>query len=366
MHPRRDIRLLLCCLLATSAVATNRTHAQTSSTRLPVVVAGPEAGTRTLVYDYLQMLGPSITRRLFVQQSMDGGETFSTPVPIPVSSPDAAPRIISNFQTGPSLLRDPHGGYLLFFHYDGTGYANLWRDVSADGLDFHGTTLVDAGWPDAGGTDEAGSTFPSIVIDGAASMTMLYLQYASDGPFPVGLYVSRSSDLGLTWPTARTLIAADAALHVRPMLAHRPQDGRYVAAYGAEPTSGDGRVRVRTTTNPLDWNAAPVLEIQGNSSDPALVVMSDGAFVLLYSRAVGNQRDLFSRRSEDGLTWGAEHRLTDSPDNLDLTPYGVATASPGVIEIYWSRTPDLVSGGIIVRDLHAIIVDPVFADGFGD
>lgn len=351
-------------LLMVSGLASSAAHAQFFSSSLPVVVAGPEEEKRTLVFDLYAASGPSITRRLYAKQSTDGGATYSAWVEIPIHSPGAQPRIVTSFQTGPSLLLSPQGGYLLFFHLDGTGFSNIWRDVSADGLNFNGTTLVDLGWPDPGGTMDAGSTYPSVVIDGASSMTMLYQQFAADGPFPVGLYVSRSSDLGLSWSPTRSLVATDADLHGRPMLVHRPDDGRYVAAYVVSPATGDSRVLVRTTTSPLDWSAAPVLEVQGDSHNPALVVMSDGAFVLLYSRTLGNQRDLFSRRSVDGLTWQAERQLTDSPENNDWTPFGLATDSPGAIELYWSRSPDLTSGGSIASDLNAVVLDPVFGSGF--
>ncbi|MGB0134315.1 exo-alpha-sialidase [Dokdonella sp.] len=335
---------------------------------LPVVVIDPLDGKQTQVYDELIFGGPSITRRLWVRQSTDDGASWTIPVQLLLGAPlPRQPTIISSFQSGPSLLSSPLGGYLLFHHFGGVSPSDIWRQTSADGVDWSQSTLVDLGWPNAGGAG-AGSGFPSVVRDGATSLTMLYERFAPDGASPAGLYLSRSTDLGLTWSPQRTLVAEDVALGSRAMLAYRASDGRYLAAYTVSPESGDSRVVVKVTDDALSWAAPAVLEVQGDNRSPALVVMPDGVFVLLYATVAGNQGDLFFRRSPDGIAWGAEVRLTNSPDNFDSTPFGVAGMSTSTIELYWSRTADLSGfGGQIVRETVLVEQpDLVFESGFDE
>jgi hypothetical protein len=260
---------------------------------LPVVVHDPLDSKQTLIYDELIFGGPSITRRLWTTQSMDDGLTWSPPTQVPWGPTEIRqPTIITSFQSGPSLLRAPLGGYLLFHHYGGVAPSDIWRQASANGIDWQPSTLVDLGWPNVGGAG-AGSGFPSVLRDGATSLTMLYERFVADGANAPGLYLSRSFDLGMTWSPQRTLVAADVALGTRAMLARRASDGRYLATFTVSPTDGENRVVVKASDDVLSWMVPAVLEMPGNHQAPALVVMPDGAFVLLYATVIGNQTDLF-------------------------------------------------------------------------
>jgi hypothetical protein len=366
MLVRRWIRFVLAGWLAASVVMPISAMAQFNAS-LPVVVVDPLDGKQTLIYDLL-FFGPSITRRLWVRQSSDNGATWSSPTQLPLGPPvTRQPSIVTSFQSGPSLLLTPTGDYLLFHHYGSASPSDIWRQTSANGVDWPQSTLADLGWPNAGGSS-AGSGFPSVVQDGATSLTMLYERFEADGTDPVGLYLSRSTDLGLTWSPQRTLVAADVALGTRAMLVRRTSDGRYLAAYTVSPTEGDSRIVVKVTDNALVWTAPMVLEIPGNNQAPALVVMPDGAFVLVYASVGGNQGDLFLRRSLDGISWGAEIRLTNTPDNYDTTPFAVSASSPTLVDLFWSRSPDLSGFGaeIVHESASVVLIDPVFASGFDE
>jgi hypothetical protein len=93
--------------------------------------------------------------------------------------------------------------------------------------------------------------------------------------------------------------------------------------------------------------------------------MPDGAFVLLYGRRIGNQSDLFARRSTDGNAWAAEIPLTNSPGWYDEAPFAVAGTSPSVVELYWVQTPDVSPAFTsIARELATVMPDALFASGF--
>lgn len=195
-------------------------------------------------------------------------------------------------------------------------------------------------------------------------MTMLYQHFVPDGSSRAGIYLARSLSNGLTWSPVRTQVTTDARLGVRSMLAYRPSDHHYLATYETQWADDDNRVMVKVTDNVNDWAAPAVLEIPGNNLAPSLAVMPDGAFVLLYGRTIGGQSDLFARRSADGIVWTGEIQLTNTPNQPDDAPFAVAGTSPGVVELYWAQTPDLISPSNIVRDGSVVVHDPVFASGF--
>lgn len=357
--------LCLICL-AVSAGMSETAMAQ-SNASLPVVVVDPADGVQTLIYDSF-FLGPSsATRRLYSSQSNDDGATWTTPIALPLGASGRQPQFVTSFQSGPSLLELPSGGYLNFHHFGSASPSDIWRQSSADGLNWAQSAIVDLGWPGTGGTG-AGSGFPSVVRDGSTSLTMLYQRFAADGADPAGLYLASSNDLGLTWSPVRTLVAGNVALNSRAMLAHRTGDGRFVAAYVVSPGLSDSRIMVKTSDNALDWSNAPVLEITGDNDSPALTVMSDGAFVLLYSTKDQGQGDIFLRRSLDGIAWGDALRLTNTPAQYDMTPFGVAGEFAEQIEVYWSRSNQLdgFGGQIVHAPAMVVLIDPIFVSGFDE
>ncbi len=344
-----------------TAMAQGSPNGTYTTRTFPIAASAPDTGIKTLIYEEL-FFGPSITTRLWSQQSSDGGATWSPRQPISLG-PTRNPQIVTSFQAGASLLWCAGSGYMLFHHYGSANPSDIWRTPSPDGSGFVDSTLVNLGWPASAG-GEAGSGFPSVVSDAPNAMTMLYQRFSPDGPSPVGIYLARSVDDGLTWSPVRTLVTSDAHLGARAMLAYRASDHRYVATYETQWATDDNRVMVKVTDNVNDWTAPAVLEIAGNNSAPSLVAMPDGAFILIYGRRIGGQSDLFARRSTDGISWAAEVQLTASPNQFDDAPFAVANTSPGVIELYWAQTPDLSSPSSIVRDGSVVVLDPVYASGF--
>ena len=358
---RRMLPLLLVLGISTS-MAQNHPDGIITSRSNPVAVNNPDTGSKTLIYEEL-FFGPSITGRLWSQQSFDGGSTWSIPQAVSLG-PTRAAQIVTSLQGGASLVLRAGGGYVLFHHYGAGTPSNIWRTPGSDGSAFVDSTEVDLGWPEAG--NQPGSGFPSVVLDGPASMTMLYQRFAADGSSPVGVYLARSLDDGLSWSPGRTLVTTDAHLGARSMLAYRSSDHRYVATYERQWAAEDNRVMVKVTDNVDDWSAPPVLEVPGNNAAPSLVVMPDGAFVLVYGRQIGGRSDLFARRSTDGIVWAEEIRLTDS-SGYDETPFALAGSSPGVVEMYWASTPDVSpTYTSIVRNGAVVVLDPVYASGFDD
>ena len=144
-----------------------------------------------------------------------------------------------------------------------------------------------------------------VVAVGGQRLAMLYRRPIAEGDLPAGLYFAGSTDAGVAWDHARTLVAADALGLDRPAFAVRAADDRHLAAYTVDSGAGSRTLLVRTTLDAADWSAAPLaVSAAGDHLDPDLSVLADGSFLLVWARGDGaGGHDLVARRSSDGSTW---------------------------------------------------------------
>ena len=337
-------RWVLIFLLTVSALARAEVQTVTPGNAADYqasVIRSTTDGARIVAFERLD---GSAFGDLWTSRSSDDGASWSDPViAIATAANERHPALL---QTGPA-------SYLLIY-LKGTGATSsyrIWRASSSDGEHFTEQAIVDLGWPSGGEVN------PHVIRHANGRLTMSYQRLSG------GVFVAESSDDGVSWDQLKTPINASGQL---PRIAYRESDGLYLASYQTGATAL--QMFVKTSVNVHDWSAAAQdFAVTGNNHDSLPIVMSDGAFVLFWIRAVGGQFDLAARRSVDGLSWQPTITVTATPDENDVEPHPLPGDSPGVLELYWGREIPAGSGDYdIVRDPTVIILDSVFADGFDD
>ena len=308
----------------------------------PSIIRSSDDGARIVVFERLDT--STFFGDLWITRSIDGGDTWSEPVSIIATG--ANERHPALVQTGPSQ-------YVLFY-LKGMSAATsfrIFRATSTDGVAFAEQGPIDLGWATGGEIN------PHVIRRADGTLTMSYQRLGSGA----GVYVAESGDDGVTWDTLQTQIAANAQL---PRIAYRESDGLYLATY--QTGSSALRMWVKTTTDVRDWAAAARdFAGAGNHHDSLPVVMPDDAFVVFWIHAAGNQFDISSRRSLDGVDWSAPLTITDTPDADDVEPHPLVGESSSEVELYWGR--DSPVGSLtydIVREPAVLVNDAIFADDF--
>ena len=333
----------LAALLACASSACAEQHV-TSGSELdyqPAIIRSSD-GTRIVVFE---RLNPStLFGDLWITRSIDGGDTWSDPVAIIATS--ANERHPALVETGPSQ-------YVLFY-LKGMSAATsfrIFRATSTDGVAFAEQGQIDLGWATGGEIN------PHVIRHADGTLTMSYQRLGSGA----GVYVAESGDDGVTWDTEQTQIAASAQL---PRIAYRDSDGLYLATYQTGSTAL--RMWVKTTTDMRDWStAARDFAGSGNHHDSLPIVMPDDAFVVFWIHATGNQFDISSKRSLDGVDWSAPLTVTDTPDADDVEPHPLVGDSSSEVELYWGRDSPVGSFTYdIVREPAVLVNDSIFADDF--
>lgn len=174
-------------------------HAAATPAQQPVV-AGPgndyqadiavpwdAPGQRVLVFERLDA---GSSGDLWLTRSDDGGDSWSTPVPIvSTSGNERHPALV---QTGPSAwslfhLGTAEGGYRIF------------RATSGDGWTFSTPVPIDLGWPTGGEIN------PHVIRRADGTLVMTYQRLGG------AAHIALSSDGGATWDTLCTQVSPGAA-----------------------------------------------------------------------------------------------------------------------------------------------------------
>ena len=304
------------------------------------VIRSSDDGARIVVFERLD---GSLSGDLLLTRSTDDGASWSEPVPVIASGAS---------ERHPALLQLGSERYVLFY-LKGTGASSsyrIWRATSDDGIAFTEQAQIDLGWATGGEIN------PHVIRHADGTLTMSYQRIGS----AAGIHVAQSTDDGLSWDQQQTALAGAGQL---PRIAYRESDGLYLASY--QIGSSALAMHVKTTTNVHDWSAAPQdFAVSGNNHDSLPVVMPDDAFALFWIRQNGSGFDLAVRRSLDGSSWEPALTLTETPGEDDVEPHPLVGTSVTSVELYWGRS----LAGLdydIVREPRAVVVDRIFADGFG-
>src|SRR5690606_6885932 len=170
-------------------------HAAATPAQQPVV-AGPgndyqadiavpwdAPGQRVLVFERLDA---GSSGDLWLTRSDDGGDSWSTPVPIvSTSGNERHPALV---QTGPSA-------WSLFHLGTAAGGYRIFRATSGDGWTFSTPVPIDLGWPTGGEIN------PHVIRRADGTLVMTYQRLGG------AAHIALSSDGGATWDTLRTQVS---------------------------------------------------------------------------------------------------------------------------------------------------------------
>lgn len=354
MHRTARVVAVLALLTADAAATPVTVMTMSSAPGHPVALRDPASGRIDVAYTAFNFFGPSMNTLLWLTSSQDNGASWS---PASSITPAAAPRIVTMARTSPSLLHTTSGSTALFYEWYAGPNTRLWRAESVDGHAFPSATPIELGWL------ETRAVRARVVAGPGGELSMLYV-HAGEGPRPAGLYFARSVDSGVSWDASRTFVAGESN-RTQPALAVRSADGRHVAAYTVDVdiVAGTRSIVVRTTIDADDWSGTPItLTEPADHRQPALSLMPDGAFLLVWARASGAGSDLVARRSTDGLEWSDELTLVEGNGARIGYPFGLVGSSPGAVDLYWTRDTGIDAG--VIEHEHVVVLDVVFADGF--
>jgi len=209
----------------------------------------------------------------------------------------------------------------------------VWSDTRSGNLDVFYKRSADGGFtwgPDVRLTsDLTWSWYPSLAVHDSS----VYMVALSGG-----LICRRSADCGLTWQGVTTL-STDAYLTPGPSVA-ASEDGVYVVWV----SSRDGNEEIyfkRSTSRGTTWGPdARVTFDTHTSSDPSIAVSGTCVHAVWSDDRTGDGSEVYYRQSMDGgESWGAETRLTTSPD-WSTRPSVAASGSN--VHVVWqdARTGD--------------------------
>lgn len=315
--------------------------------QIAVVQPWQEPQRRLAVFERLDAWGWG---DLWSSHSQDGGATWSTPEPVAVAASAGNERHPSLVQTGPNRF------LLAYLHGTGaTGSFHIHLAEAGSDLQFSALGAAALGWSSGGQVNPQLLRLP----DGR-----LLLAYQNLAAAHAGAYLAVSDDDGHSWDLARTRLSPGPA--ALPRLAYRPADGRLLALYqtGSNPVT----IWARSSDDPLAWTTPPQALASGvNDHDPWPVLMADGRFVALWSRAIGDAFQLHAAHSADGRGWSTPTALHPRPGLHNIQAH-VPAGHPGRhgrLELYWGAAQTPGHNDYDLWRLPAVLaVEALFADGF--
>ena len=217
----------------------------------------------------------------------------------------------------------------------GNGVHVVWRDFRDGNWEIYYKRSTDGGirWgADARLTnDTAMSHNPSIAVSGSI-VHVIWIDFR-DGNFEI--YYKRSSDAGVSWGgdtrlTNNSASSGDPSLSVSGSVVHVVwydfRDGNYEIYYK------------RSTNGGMNWGSDIRLTINSASSwSPSVGVSGSVAHVVWVDNRNGNWEIYYKRSADAGISWGADTRLTNSPDT---SWYPSVTVSGSAIHVVWSDARD--------------------------
>ncbi len=277
-----------------------------------IIYTQPDGGIM-MVFERISL--PSFFGDMYLTNSADGGQSWSTPVPIIDSSRN---------ERHPALAQLSDDSYVLFYLVDETdaGAYRIHRASSPTGISWTDHGAIDLGW------STTGEINPCVIREADGSLTMTY--HRLSGPS----YIARSTDDGVTWDTLKTQVSdSDAQL---PRLAKREMDGVYLVTYQVGSSNLDMYSKV--STNPYDWSGPQnPFSTAINSHDSQPVVLPGGTFLVTYAQQVASVFDVYYRTSYDGTSWSDAVRVTTDPSHYDTQPHPLPGEEPGTIVLSWSH-----------------------------
>lgn len=250
---------------------------------------GEEAYVRRYASGFARMTDESAARWMgsWVRTSTDEGETWGSPIRVPVTAPHGPIRLKSGdlLYLGKAFLTDTAG------HRRGIGEIAAWKSPDG-GLSWEQLGVV----PLCEGTVEAHYHEPHVVeLPGGKLLGLIRLQNMEGAPRLQGIELvhfsmtqTTSEDGGRTWTPAQPL-----GFHGSPPHVVLHSSGAVVGVYGyrLEPF---GQRAMISRDGGTSWRAGYVLRDDGPDSDlgyPASVELGDGSLLTVYYQKVGSAQE---------------------------------------------------------------------------
>ncbi len=257
-----------------------------------------------------------------------------------------------------AALDDGLGNLYVFYIYAGASGNNLLVKKYYDSGTTGAPIAVSSGFPNAVNTAAnivdwayaVPSWSASAAIDHSGNLYVAWT-HISTGSSRQDVYVSKSTDGGLTWPLNSLVNALTTDVwDYAPSVAVAPNGTVYVA--WVQQTNGFYNISVSYSSNGGSvWSARKVVTELGEHnalvSQPALAVDATGHVLVAYTRQVGTANWLNLTWTTNGATWTAPASLAKTV----LSPYampGLLIDSAGRIHIAWPDSRVAATGANLV------------------
>jgi hypothetical protein len=211
----------------------------------------------------------------------------------------------------------------------------LWYDNRDGYWEVYYKRSIDSGetWdPDVRLTYDPADAFnASIAVSGLIVHTV-WVDYR-DGNGEI--YYKRSIDCGVSWGQD-TRMTIDTAKSTRPCVA---TSGAVVHVVWFDKRDGDNEIYYkRSADGGTTWEADTRLTNSfGDSFDPSVAVSGSAVHIVWYDNRDGDLEIYYKRSEDEGLTWGADTRLTDA---LGDSQYPSIAVSGPMVHVVWTDLRD--------------------------
>jgi len=177
--------------------------------------------------------------------------------------------------------------------------------------------------------NDSTSMSPSVAVSGSAIHVVWWDQ--RDGNPEI--YYKRSTDAGLSWG-ADTRLTNNTASSYLPSVA---VSGSTVHVLWTDNRDGNYEIYYKRSTNEgLSWGADTRLTNNDSvSENPSVAVSSSDVHIVWDDNRDGNYKIYYKHSTNEGLSWGADTRLTNS-DSASYIP-SVAVSSSAVHVVWWDH-----------------------------
>jgi hypothetical protein len=250
------------------------------------------------------------------------------------------------------IMKANDGKYYVAYYSDSSSYADIWISRSTDG-----GLSWDSTWVAINNTDSA--YLPCISQASNGIFHMVWFQIA--GP-SVEIWYSQSSN-AMSW-TAPVNLTNNASVDWLPNLVIDYNDNLWVT-FASERTGNMDIFIIRSTNAGATWSSPVSLTTHPHHDNlPVLFQALDSSFILTWQRYIGspynflsNTNEIYFKTSPDGITWSTEDSITWDTNSLYTDVFPSIYQNPLDKEIYFTWTTDrfFPQGRSVELSLSAIL-----------
>jgi len=264
---------------------------------------------------------------IYLAASADLGASWTDPN-LPVTE-DA---FMTAYQRAPTVAVDPAGRV-----------AAAWGDGRGPSYDIYFAASLDGGdtWTDPNvlvSDDPFGDQVLPVLTANATGGLFLAWEDRRSGDTNPGIWFAASGDGGATWSSPNLPVRATFSVESNPTMAVAPNGTIYVA--WEDFRNGDADIYVSWSTDAgLTWRT-PNVRVDDDAgaaaqTEPSVAVDPTGTVHLAWRDARGGDADIYSANSTDGgVTWSPNQRVNDDPPGAtQASPAAAATST--AVHVVW-------------------------------